>query len=375
MKFKSGFSHSAFSFGNESNVLKSEFKNSKVNPGALIIMLQKGLLYSEAEAHINDDGTEKECTQPFRLIHTHECDASTNKPLPKATKTGKVGKRKRVEDLNSGTPVIPSAKVVEKPSSNEKMEVDEPVASNTPPKVIVPKKETVTINESQVLTLDGHTSEVFMCQWNPASSLLATCSGDSTARIWSIPSSGSLPNVTEHSIVLQHFNNPGEKKDVTTLSWNYSGTHLATGCYSGEARIFTYKGELVFTMAKHRGPIFSVKWNKNGNYLISVGLDGSFIVWDTSTGEPVTTYTNVHSAPVLEVDWKDNNVFATSSSDSTISICRVGETKEIKKFLGHTSEVNGVKWDPSGKLLASCSDDGTAKVFSLILILDLVNVK
>ncbi|CAN0491080.1 unnamed protein product, partial [Hapterophycus canaliculatus] len=29
---------------------------------------------------------------------------------------------------------------------------------------------------------------------------------------------------------------------------------------------------------------------------------------------------------------------------------------------GHCDEVNAIKWDPSGSLLASCSDDYTAKV-------------
>lgn len=36
--------------------------------------------------------------------------------------------------------------------------------------------------------------------------------------------------------------------------------------------------------------------------------------------------------------------------------------KPIKSFQGHTNEVNAIKWDPTGTLLASCSDDMTLKV-------------
>ncbi len=41
---------------------------------------------------------------------------------------------------------------------------------------------------------------------------------------------------------------------------------------------------------------------------------------------------------------------------------QVGEAKPVKTFAGHDDEVNAIKWDPSGRLLASCSDDRTAKV-------------
>jgi len=37
----------------------------------------------------------------------------------------------------------------------------------------------------------------------------------------------------------------------------------------------------------------------------------------------------------------------------------------VKTYSGHNDEVNAVKWDPSGTLLASCSDDCTAKVWDI----------
>ena len=29
----------------------------------------------------------------------------------------------------------------------------------------------------------------------------------------------------------------------------------------------------------------------------------------------------------------------------------------------HSADINGVRWEPSGKLLASCSDDGSVKIW------------
>ena len=37
--------------------------------------------------------------------------------------------------------------------------------------------------------------------------------------------------------------------------------------------IFFFAGELVKTLCEHKGPIFSIKWNKKGNYLLSAGVD------------------------------------------------------------------------------------------------------
>ena len=56
------------------------------------------------------------------------------------------------------------------------------------------------IPASNVTVLTGHSSEVFICAWNPTSDLLASGSGDSTARIWNL----SEPNQQKRELVLRH---------------------------------------------------------------------------------------------------------------------------------------------------------------------------
>ena len=62
-----------------------------------------------------------------------------------------------------------------------------------------------------------------------------------------------------------------------------------------------------------------------------------------------SSYLKVGAAPILDVDWKSSNIFATSSSDKTIHVVKVGEESPIKSFVGHTDEVNCIKWDPQGR--------------------------
>jgi transducin (beta)-like 1 len=78
-------------------------------------------------------------------------------------------------------------------------------------------------------------------------------------------------------------------------------------------------------------------------------------------------------APTLDVDWRDATTFASSSTDGTVRVCRLkgeggeGEaadaSKSVTTLSGHSDEVNAIKWSPSGKLLASASDDGTARLW------------
>jgi transducin (beta)-like 1 len=63
------------------------------------------------------------------------------------------------------------------------------------------------IPSSDVTILEGHTSEVCACAWCPSGSLLASGSGDSTARIWSIPEGRCKPgsqSVPLDALVLKH---------------------------------------------------------------------------------------------------------------------------------------------------------------------------
>lgn len=81
----------------------------------------------------------------------------------------------------------------------------------------------IEIPASKATVLRGHESEVFICAWNPSTDLLASGSGDSTARIWDMSDNSSSPN----QLVLRHCIQKGgtevpSNKDVTSLDWNVS---------------------------------------------------------------------------------------------------------------------------------------------------------
>mmetsp|Transcript_56791 Transcript_56791/g.93973 ORF Transcript_56791/g.93973 Transcript_56791/m.93973 type:complete len:491 (+) Transcript_56791:94-1566(+) len=337
---ESGFRHAAYTFGCESLVAKSNINGAKIAPGELVNLVQKGMMYTDLERSVADDGTDVE-TESFSLL--------------RSSADGKLAKRAR-PDEQPEAPVTETAD-----SSTSATSPAEPPPASAP----VIQEETP---EDQVTTLAGHTSEVFICAWSPTSLQLASGSGDSTARIWQVPEGPcgkaqacQLPD----PVVLQHFSGDKEKsKDVTTLDWNHDGSALATGSYDGQARVWSSGGELTCTLTKHKGPIFSLKWNRTGQYLLSGSVDKTAVIWETATGAVKQEFA-FHKEPTLDVDWRDDDSFASCSTDRMIYVCKLGQSNYLKCFQGHRDEVNAIKWDPSGQLLASCSDDYTAKVWSM----------
>lgn len=223
------------------------------------------------------------------------------------------------------------------------------------------------------LQLTGHQGEVFMCVWNPVQRQLASGSADGMCRLWGLMdidgariASSNETDIAIRASILTHSQYPCERfKDVTSVTWSPDGQFLATGCYDGMARIWDNQGNLKKELKEHTGPVFSLKWNKSGDHILSGSYDRRAIVWDVSSGQPIKSFL-LHSAPVLDVDWKDSDTFATCSSDMAIYICKLSSKDALPSnhLKGHTDEVNAVCWSPGGAYLASCSDDSTAKIWS-----------
>lgn len=154
--------------------------------------------------------------------------------------TLKIGTITRLtEGLSLIDAVMPEVKFQKVPIKTEPIKA-EPIKTETAPGTVgetngeeavvvpvVPPAETMEVDQSieipasKATVLRGHESEVFICAWNPSTDLLASGSGDSTARIWDMSDNSTSPN----QLVLRHCIQKGgtevpSNKDVTSLDWN-----------------------------------------------------------------------------------------------------------------------------------------------------------
>jgi len=425
---ESGFRHSAFTFGHESQILKSSITSSDLPAGALISFIQKGIQYLQIETKLT--GGENDVNPAattlnvddnlgsFELLNAHLKQKFSSKITGKS-----LNESHSATTINSTGAMLSSSSSVSGINNNNNNNQNNnnqnnnnqnnnqnnnssnnnngnfnnniagpfssvTVSSSTLQEQVDDAAEILAmkITEDKVTVLRGHQHEVFVCSWNPRNPLqLASGSGDGTARLWNLPQGFPCGKeatllASKTSIVLHHskkttsslLSNAASTEqqqqsqmDVTTLDWSGDGKLLATGSYDGSAKVWTEDGQLLATFDKHRGPIFSLRWNRRGDLLLSGSVDRTAIVWDLKTQQMLQQF-ELHKAPTLDVDWRpDDSTFATCSTDRSIFVCRVGEAKPLRLFQEHTDEVNAVRWDPSGSLLASCSDDGTCKIWGL----------
>src|SRR5262249_60322877 len=67
------------------------------------------------------------------------------------------------------------------------------------------------------------------------------------------------------------------------VCWSPDGTHLATVCKDGTAKVWDARdGRLLLNLHGHRSAVTAVSWSPEGNRLATAGADGTGLVWDVA---------------------------------------------------------------------------------------------
>ena len=202
---ESGFSHAAFVFGVESHIAQSNINGALVPPAALLSIIQKGLQFTEAEISIGEDGTERQI-ESLSLIDAVMPDVVVTRQKELAARTAQAAQETKADVVMEETNKAAEDNTTAGPTSSHQNQSTTPAPQGQPMPVTNSNviQESINTNieipASRATILRGHESEVFICAWNPASDLLASGSGDSTARIWNMSESTQ----TAQQLVLRH---------------------------------------------------------------------------------------------------------------------------------------------------------------------------
>lgn len=143
---------------------------------------------------------------------------------------------------------------------------------------ILPLEETGKKNKPPVL--HAHSGPVTDFDFSPFDDgLLATCSEDSTVKIWRIPESGQIPH---NSFV--NFSVPNGKPQV--ICWHPTVDCLLTTSVDKSLKIWDVtKQEILYSNCEHKDLIHSFCWNDDGTTVVSSGKDCMLQIWDPRSTE------------------------------------------------------------------------------------------
>ncbi len=109
-------------------------------------------------------------------------------------------------------------------------------------------------------------------------------------------------------------------------------------------------------------------FSPDGKTLASGYGNGTIILWDMATRQPIGQPLTGHTSGVTSIVFSpDGKTFASSSNDGTIIIWDTATRRPIGQPLTkHTEQVNSVAFSPDGKTLASGSNDNTVILWDAV---------
>ncbi|KAG5219946.1 F-box/WD repeat-containing protein [Salix suchowensis] len=191
------------------------------------------------------------------------------------------------------------------------------------------------VGQSQpIRTLSGHQNEINQIKCNPSRTLIASCSDDTTARIWTVAPPTAPEGIPGLPPVEQEVSLRGHKHCVSGIDWcprppSGSNDILATSSFDGTARFWdAITGDCLHTFNDHKRPVYALAFSPDGRWFSTGGGDGYMYIYNTETKEQVFAWHAGFEKPgVFEIDWQQT----TPSADEPKKLDRLAIALECRQ--------------------------------------------
>lgn len=161
---------------------------------------------------------------------------------------------------------------------------------------------------------------------------------------------------------------------IRTLAFNKSGSLLAAaGDDEGIKLINTVDATIARVLKGHKGPITSLAFDPNNEYLASLDTKGTVIYWELQSGNLLHTLKGV--APDTSSDmsimnvlcWSPNGDFLTvpGLKNDVVMYDRDTAEKQLALRGDHVKPICFLSWSPNGKYLATSGLDNQVLIWDV----------
>jgi polyadenylation factor subunit 2 len=197
-----------------------------------------------------------------------------------------------------------------------------------------------------------HERKVRQLSFSPSDRKFASCSDDTTVKIWDLATQREERNLTDHGC------------EVRTVDWHPSRALIASAGKDGNVRLFDPRDGLCMTsMASHKNVCTKVTWNQNGYHLLSSGRDWAIRLVDTRMMSEIMKFQG-HEKEVFTIAWHptQEDIFVSGGFIGEMHWWAVGVERPLYSLpTAHKNGVYQLRYHPLGHILASTGQEGMVK--------------
>ncbi|KAI0169135.1 hypothetical protein GGR52DRAFT_509172 [Hypoxylon sp. FL1284] len=228
-----------------------------------------------------------------------------------------------------------------------------------------------------------HNSHVNSLSFSSTGTHLATASSDTTIGIWQEKAPGDWGSGEEREQpdkVLR-----GHKGYVRSVSFAPWGNLLASGSHDGTCRVWDTAGaeetptkaqsgsdqaaETTAVSSAHKKSVRCVAISQDGELVASASTDSIMCLWDGKTGALLSSDNIPGGNTTSLVFSEDATRLLSASTDSVARIWNVNRSEGTIKLTfhldGHSNWLRYATFSPSGRLVATASDDRTVGIWEM----------
>jgi len=206
----------------------------------------------------------------------------------------------------------------------------------------------------EIRTLQGHKDAIWGLAFSRDGSVLASGSADQSVRLWDAKSGNLIKSIPA-----------GPDANV---AFGPGGKFFAISAPENTVQLLDVETQrLLRTFQGHTGQVFSLAFSPDELWMAASSADNTVIVWDRTRLDKSYTIQANNPSVIGTLAYSPNGqVLAIGQSDGSILLWDAAANKQIGELTGHTSQITGLDFDPSGTLLASTGgDDKTLRLWGI----------